>query len=180
MSGQLAERVVVGRIGAAHGVKGWVKIHSYTEPAGNLFDYQPLVMGRGGDRWEAIEIDQWRDQGKALVAHIRGCDDRDAAMLLAGRELACDAGRLPTLGEGDYYWSELEGMGVYARQGIDELLLGRIDHLMATGANDVMVVRPTEHSIDGRERLVPWLPERFVLEVDRSARRVLVDWDPEF
>lgn len=174
------QRVVVGRIAAAHGVRGWVKIHSYTDPATNLFDYQPLEMRGGDGRGEAVAIDQWRPQGKGLVAHIVGCDDRDAAMLLGGRELVCDAARLPALGDREYYWAELEGLEVYVRQGEREQLLGAIDHLLSTGANDVMVVRPIEGSIDRRERLIPWMLDRYVLEVDRARGRVLVDWDPDF
>jgi 16S rRNA processing protein RimM len=60
------------------------------------------------------------------------------------------------------------------------LALGRIDHLMETGANDVLVVRGDEQSIDRRERLIPYLPDRVVLEIDLAEQTMRVDWDPDF
>jgi 16S rRNA processing protein RimM len=60
------------------------------------------------------------------------------------------------------------------------VLLGRLDHLMETGANDVLVVRACDGSLDQRERLIPWIPDEVILAVDRARRELLVDWDPEF
>ena len=171
--------VVIGKVSGVFGIKGWLKIHSFTEPGPNILDYQPLLMQRD-DGWEAIEIDQSRQHGKGLVVHLVGCDDRDQAQLLVRRELACDASRLPALQGQDYYWRDLEGLDVYVQQESAQLLLGRIDHLFATGANDVMVVRATEQSVDSRERLLPWMLEKYVLEVDLKNGRIVVDWDPDF
>jgi len=88
---------------------------------------------------------------------------------------------LPQLDDGEFYWNELEGMRVKARLADGTaVLLGRVDHLMETGANDVLVVRACEGSMDRRERLVPWVPDEVILAVDRAQRELLVDWDPEF
>ena len=87
---------------------------------------------------------------------------------------------MPELGEGEYYWRQLEGLKVVVRGDAGEQLLGRVDHLLETGANDVLAVVPCEGSIDQRERLVPWLPERVVMNVDLDAGVIRVDWDPAF
>lgn len=177
MADRASQRVVVGRIAGPYGVKGWLKVLSYTEPDTNLFAYGPLEM-RLGESWEPVEIDQHRRHGKGLVMHVAGCDDRNDAQCLVGRELACRQAALPELGAADYYWSQLEGLEVVTRA--ESLVLGRVDHLLETGANDVLVVAPTADSCDGRERLIPWLPGNTVCEVDLAGSRVVVDWDPSF
>ena len=173
------EQVIVGKITAVYGVKGWVKIHSYTDPDTNILEFHQLRLQRDSG-WSAIDIDQGRRHGKGLVAHIVGCDDRDAAALFTQRELAVSVEELPEPAAEEVYWRELEGMEVYSVTGEQSLLLGRVGHLFATGANDVMVVEPTADSIDDTERMIPWVLERFVLELDRPGKRILVDWDPEF
>jgi 16S rRNA processing protein RimM len=173
------EPVIVGKISAAYGIKGWVKIHSYTDPDTRIFEFRQLQMQRG-DAWVPVEIDASRRHGKGLVAHIVGCDDRNQAALLARHSLAVSADELPEAAADEVYWRDLEGMAVYARSGDGAVLLGQIAYLFATGANDVMVVASTAESIDDRERMIPWVPAERVLEVDTAARRVLVDWDPDF
>ena len=79
---------------------------------------------------------------------------------------------MPAAKPGEYYWSDLEGLEVVTVEGI---ALGRVSHLVATGANDVLVVKD-----DKRERLIPFLLGQFVTEVDLEAARLTVDWDPEF
>lgn len=175
-----ANPLVIGRIAAVYGVKGWVKLYSFTEPMENALQYRHCFLKRGG-QWQAVEIDQGRPHGKGLVVHLAGVDDREQARALTGCELAVPVEELPALEEGEYYWHQLEGLAVVTgAPGGGDLLLGRVDHLMDTGANDVLVVRPCEGSIDRRERLIPYVPGQFVLEVDTDAGRIWVDWDPEF
>ena len=83
---------------------------------------------------------------------------------------------LPALGQGEYYWHQLQGLRVESRGSC----LGQVDHLLETGANDVLVVKPCEGSIDSRERLVPWVQGQYVIAVDLEAGVIEVDWDPEF
>ena len=167
--------LVIGRISGVYGIKGWVKILSWTEPMENLLAYGSWRVQRQPG-WEDIAIDAGRRHGKGLVAHIDGVDDRDAALALKGLEIAVPAAVLPKLEEGAYYWRELEGVSVYS----NGELLGQVDHLLETGANDVLVVKPCVGSRDERERLIPWLPDTVVQQVDLGADRIMVDWDPEF
>lgn len=170
--------VVVGRLGAAHGIKGWLKVYSYTAPPENLLGYRELWMraADGGAWWPAKRIDG-RRQGRILVLLLDGIEDRDQAQLLTGCELAVAKQSLPPLEAGDYYWHQLQGLVVELTDG---RRLGRVDHLLETGANDVLVVRGDGDSIDRNERLLPYLPRQVVLDVDLRRGVMRVDWDPEF
>jgi 16S rRNA processing protein RimM len=167
--------LVIGRIGGVFGIKGWLKILSYTEPMENLLQYENCQIKRRSG-WGAIVIDEGRLHGKGVVAHIKGVDDRNQAEELKGCEIAIPLAELPELAGEEYYWHQLEGLSVYSG---DELL-GRVDHLIDTGANDVLVVKPCEGSRDQRERLIPWLREDVVRRVELASARIEVDWDPEF
>lgn len=163
-------RVVLGQVGAVYGVRGWVKLWSFTDPADNLLEYRELELSLGGE-WRSARMVDGRRQGKALVARFEGCTDRDQAALLVGAELAVTRDRFPEPAEGEYYWADLVGLEVVTTGGV---ALGKVEQMMATGANDVMVVQGE------RERLLPFLPERCVRAVDLAGGRIVVDWDPEF
>jgi 16S rRNA processing protein RimM len=169
MSGQ--RRVLLGKIVGVFGVKGWVKLQSHTDPREALFDYLPWVLRQRGTERIIDEI-EGRAQGRGLVASFPGVETRDAAEALIGTEIWVDRAALPAPRRGEYYWVDLEGLAV---QTVDGVSLGRVSHLFATGANDVLV------AIDGeRERLVPFLIDDVIRRVDLEARLIVVDWDPEF
>lgn len=171
------DALLVGRITAAHGIKGWVKVASFTDPKENIFGYGPWYL-RGADGWQAVKLTNWRPQGKGLVARIDGCSDRTLAETTqVGREIAVPRTVLPAPEDGEYYWRDLMGLRVCLVDGRD---LGVLREMMETGANDVMIVRGDANSIDRGERLIPWLMDQVVLRVDLAAGRVEVDWDPDF
>ena len=178
------ELLTVGKLTACYGVKGWLKVHSYTDPEENFLQYGGwMVQRRGGA--EPIEIDAGKRHGKGLIVHIKGVDDRSAAEAYHGLEVAVQAESLPVLDEGDYYWRQLEGLEVWCRvegiegggsDDVEAVLLGTVDYLIETGANDVLVVKASEDSIDQQERLIPYLPGDVVTRVDLEAARIEVDW----
>lgn len=172
--------VVLGSITAVYGVKGWVKVYSHTNPMTNILNYKHWILNHDG-RQQTIEVDQGRRQGKGLIAHIVGCDDRDLARNYCGAEILIAEDDLPKPADDEIYWHELEGLNVMAsdEEGND-ILLGRVSHLMETGANDVLVVRACKGSLDKRERLLPWLIDQVVQEVNPQEGFIRVDWDPEF
>ena len=175
-----ADLLIVGKITGCYGVKGWVKIHSYTEPKENFLGFGKWVLQRKGGV-EPIEFDDGRAQGKGLVVHIAGVDDRNLAESYRGLEVAVQAGSLPDLQEGDYYWSQLQGLQVWCNDQSDEasderVLQGSVEYLIETGANDVLVVKPSEGSIDDRERLIPYLPGDVVTRVDLAEAVIEVNW----
>jgi 16S rRNA processing protein RimM len=169
-------RVKLGRITTVYGVKGWVKVFSNTEPMDNIFAYQPWQILMNG-QWQEVKVKQGKQHGKGLVAQLEGCNDREKAKLYAGAEIAVDRSMLPELDDGDYYWSQLTGLNVETETGVK---LGKVDHLIATGSNDVLVVKGNQDSIDTEERLIPWLPDQVITKVDLLGGVIRVDWDPEF
>jgi 16S rRNA processing protein RimM len=179
MSANSSNLVSIGRITAVYGVKGWVKIHSYTDDPGAVFSYTPWVL-KTAHGVKPVEIDEARPHGKGFVAHIKGVDERDVAATYTGVDIAVSRDQLPVLAEGEYYWSQLEGLVVISLYENQSVRLGRVSKILETGANDVLVVVPDEASIDQRERLIPYLPGQFVLAVDLAASEMRVDWDPEF
>ena len=163
--------VTLGRVSSFYGVRGWVKIHSDTDPRDNILSYSPWYLNRGKG-WEACELEGGRAHGKSVVVKLPGCEDRDAAAEWMGAVIAVRRDQLDDqLDDGEYYWADLEGLEGVTTEGV---VLGRLDHLFETGANDVMVVK------GDRERLLPYLWEQVVKDVDLEHRRMVVDWDPEF
>ncbi|MEI7037133.1 ribosome maturation factor RimM [Fulvimonas yonginensis] len=165
-------RVLVGRIVGLYGVQGWLKIESWTEPRTQIFRYQPWQLETAPGEMREIDGVSGRPQGKGLICHLPGVEDRDAAAALVGQDIHVARELLPPPAKDEYYWVDLEGLEVVTTEGVS---LGRVSHLFATGANDVVVVR------DGaRERLIPFVQGTYVRSVDLSDGRMVVDWDPEF
>jgi len=168
--------IVLGKVSSVYGVKGWVKVFSYTEPMDRILEYGDWTL-RQGQTTTLVEVDKGRSHGKGMVAHLKGVDDREIAKKYSGAEICVPKDRLPELDEGEYYWYELEGLAVINTHGV---VLGEVDHLMAAGpGNDVIVVKRSANSIDRRERLIPHV-DQFVLKIDLTEGQMTVDWDPEF
>jgi 16S rRNA processing protein RimM len=169
----------VGRITSVFGIKGWVKIHSDTEPPENIASYSPWwVKTRHGVK--AMEVDEFQPHGKGFIAHIKGIDDRTLAETLAKANISVERDQLPALDADEYYWHQLENLQVITVFDGAEAVLGRVSHLLETGANDVIVVKADADSVDDRERLVPYVPEQFIKKIDLDAGKIWVDWDPAF
>ncbi len=165
------QSLVVGKIVGLFGVKGWVKIHSFTEPRENILRYSPWLLKKGTD-CKQIAVADGGLHGKSVIACLTGIDDRDSAASLQGYEILIAADSLPKAAAGEYYWRDLIGLQVETVQGVP---LGMVDYLLETGANDVLIVKQNE-----RERLIPFLQGQFVKSIDLSAGKMIVDWDPEF
>lgn len=170
---QTDEMILVGRVSGLFGVRGWVRLHSDTEPRENILSYSPLYLEREG-QWQAVEVMGGRKQGKAVVAQLGECTDRDAAALLVGARIAIRQEQLRDTEDGEYYWRDLLGLKVIT---LEKVELGLITRMMETGANDVIVVRAEE---DGQERLLPFIQGDVIKEIDLEQGRMTVDWDPEF
>lgn len=153
---------------------------SYTQPKESIFGYHPWHLASADGRLESIEVDDGREQGAGLVAHIAGIDERDVARLYCQRDILVNKNQMPALEEGAYYWHQLIGLKVYSSFDGRESFLGTIKQMMETGANDVMVVTPCEGSVDKRERLLPYLTGHYGIAVNLPDGRLMIDWDPEF
>jgi 16S rRNA processing protein RimM len=164
-----SERIVrLGEIAGVYGVRGWVKVLSFTEPRSNLFDYTDWLLDRAG-RCRSVRLEAGREKGRSLVAKLAGVDDRDAALALIGTGIAVRRSELPEPAAGEFYWADLEGLEVRTTAGE---VLGRVERLVATGANDVLV-------LDG-ERMIPFVRGPIVSDIDLAAGRIVVDWDASY
>lgn len=165
-------RILVGRVVGAFGVRGEVKLESWTEPRSAIFGYRPWILrdARGNER--ELTTVRGRQIGKGLSAEIPGVEDRDAAEAMRGVEVFVPRSALPKPAEGEFYWSDLEGLAVVT---VDGVALGRVSHLFSTGANDVLVAHDGE-----RERMIPFVRPQFVTGIDLAEGRITVDWDPDF
>ena len=159
--------VVLGRIAGLFGVKGWVKVYSYTEPREAVLNYDRWLLS-GNDGWREATVAEGQRHGKTIIARIEGYVDRDQAAELIGTEIAVRRDALPVIRAGQFYWSDLEGLRVVHRDGTE---LGRVAYLLETGANDVMVVQ------GDKEILIPFVIDEFVLGVDLAEGRIDVDWE---
>lgn len=168
---QKSDTLVVGKIAGLYGVRGWVKVYSHTQPKENILDYQPWLLMVDGKLVEQ-QLDGGRLHGKGIVVKLKGCEDRDMAASYIGADIRVRIDQLPTPESGAYYWRDLTGLLVINTQGEH---LGVVDHLLETGANDVLVVMAGE-----RQRLIPFVMDDVVIDVDLDNRRMTVVWDADF
>jgi len=183
--------IVLGQISGIYGVRGWVKIHSYTAPRENILSYAPWQIRLPGESWRPVTVLDGRMQGKGIVARLEGWDTPEAARSLVGAEIAMPRAQLPAPAKGEYYWSDLIGLQV---QGVDNTPLGTVESLMETGANDVLVVqaphrdvqvspeagcRKRQSGASGKKHLIPFI-DGVIVSVDLDAKVLRVDWDIDY
>lgn len=172
-----AQTVVVGQLGAVYGVKGWIKVQSFTDDPEAIFEYHPWQLVLQGKE-QAVQVEEWRRHNKGLIAKLAGVEDRDQAHRFTGAEIVISAELLPELPEDEFYWRDLIGMTVVNTDGYN---MGIVDQLMATASNDVMVVKANSNDAFGRsERLIPFIQSQYVQEVDKPNKRIIVDWPSDF
>ena len=160
-------RILIGRITGVYGLRGWLKIESYTSPPENIFSFQPWYVQR--DKcWQAVNTRDTRIHGKGMIVALEGITDRDDARELVGAEISIFRSQMADLPPGEFYWVDLIGLRVINLQG---KTLGEMTGILETGANDVMVV-------EGQERyLIPIVWGMYILDIEPEKRRISVDWD---
>lgn len=168
MSGE--RRILLGRVVGVHGVQGWVKLESHTQPRQNILQYLPWTLRHRGVEHPVAQV-HGRMQGQRLLAHWPELEHRDQAETVIGAEIWVPRSSLPSPSPNEYYWVDLESLRVVGAGGFD---FGHVSHLFSTGANDVMSVRGE------RERLIPFIRGDVIKRVDFEAGLIEVDWDPEF
>ncbi|MEO8040544.1 MAG: ribosome maturation factor RimM [Betaproteobacteria bacterium] len=158
----------MGRVAAPFGIKGWIKVQTFTETIDGLLGYEMWWLG-SGDSWEKYRIEDGVVHGKVILAKLLGAETREVVAMLKGLEVAVPREALPEA-EGMVYWTDLVGLRVVNREGI---YLGTVDSLLDNGAHGVMVVH------GDRERLIPFVPVH-VDGVELETGRILVDWQQDF
>ena len=169
------EKIVLGKITGLHGVKGWVKVFSNTDPREGITQYGSWFLqlpNANAGQWREVKLEAGRPQAKTVIAKLEGYDDRDESQQLIGAVIAINQDQLKPLRQNEYYWRDLIGLRVVNQQNVE---LGRVDSFFETGANDVLVVKD-----ETQERLIPWTMGHAVLEVNIEQGVISVDWDEDF
>jgi 16S rRNA processing protein RimM len=183
------DAVELGRLQDAWGVKGWLRIHPHSSETEALFASDQWFLqppearfARGFSAFSGgvvVTVAEIKTHADGVVAKLAGLDDRDAAQALKGVRIFVPRSAFPATPEGEYYWVDLLGLDVVNRQGEH---LGVVKDLMPTGPHSVLVLAYDEQ--DGEqtrqnERMIPFV-SAYVDEVDRSARRITVDWQTDY
>jgi len=163
--------VIMGRVAAAFGIRGWVKIQPFSEFVDSLLDYKTWYVGHENGPWRKVDVVQAETHDKTLAVQFPDCPDRNAAEKLKGLLIAVPRSSLPEQVEGEYYWADLIGMSVVNQAGET---LGTVVELLDTGANDVLIVRG-----NGPDVLIPFL-NSVIGPVDLAAKTIQVNWSADF
>ncbi len=160
-------KIVLGKIIGPQGLKGWLKVYSYTRPPESIFDYASwqLEFGRG----KTAKVENYTSTGKNLAVKLIGVDDRAAAESLKYCEIFVESGQLETLNDGEYFWHQLVGLSVINS---DDKDIGVVKELIETGTNDVLVI---QGDADLGLTALPWIPD-VIIKTDLEAGEIHVDW----
>lgn len=162
------EFVVIGKLGSTYGIRGWLKVFSFTEGVQDILQYSPWYLESSAG-WQTIEVKDGREHGKLVVAKLKGYDTPEQARLLTGKQIAVKRSQLPALQKNEFYWTDLVGLTVINQHGET---LGEIAYLMETGSNDVIVVK-----VNGKEYGIPYLPDTVITQIDLANKIMRVNWD---
>lgn len=164
--------IVIGQLGSPHGVKGWLKLHSYMQLPEDLLNYQPWQIRRKNStvletlRYEAVE-----GRSSHMLVLLQGLSDRNAAALYTLADIVLPRAELPRLSDNEYYWDDLVGLDVVNKEDVH---LGKVDYLFETGSNDVLVIKGE------KQHAIPYLMGDIVLDINLDKKVIRVDWDPDF
>ncbi|MBA2657814.1 MAG: ribosome maturation factor RimM [Tatlockia sp.] len=162
--------VIVGRFGRPHGIKGFITIHSFTEPRDNILRYSDWHV-YVDNLWQPLKILHVESNVKSIIAQVEGYPEREQVATLANVEIAIRRTQLPSLDKGEYYWHQLVGMQVINQQGEN---FGKVIEILPTGTNDVLVVE------GDKRHLIPYLLGQYIIDVDLGSNLIRVDWDMDF
>ena len=161
------QRIMMGRVAGIYGVRGWLKVMSYTKPRENILNYAPWQL-KIKDSWREVFLLERKIHNKGLVVAFKGVADRDSAREFVGADIAVMRTQLQELPKGEYYQVDLLDMQVINQ---DRKNLGRVTKILETGANDVLVIEG-----EGRH-LIPLVLPTYVREIDQEAGVIKVDWE---
>ena len=162
------KKIYLGKITGVHGIKGWLKIQSYSSPPENILNYPSWIITNKGEE-DFYSIEQGRKQNNKIVVKLEKIDDRNTAESLINSKIQILRSDLPKLSNENYYWSDLVGLSVLNSE---ETVIGKIESLIETGANDVMVII----TLKDERILIPFVMHEIIKEVDIELNYVKVDW----
>mgnify|MGYP006121121181 FL=1 len=166
-------KIILGKLGKPHGLKGFLYLHYYGENPNSLLDYIEVFI----DESSIGRIDKVINLKNRVTVYISGIDNRNKAESLRDKDIYVNEKQLPQLDNGEFYHYQLERLSVVNNEGE---ILGCIDNVMGTGANDVLVVKPSEKSLDDLERLIPYLKDDVVESINIEENIMIVEWPSNF
>ena len=166
-------KILLGKLGKPHGVKGFLYIHYYGEDPNKLYDYEGLLLDDG----TSVKVDKLLLQKDRVILKFLETNSRNDAEKLRDKELFIKEDSLPVLENNQAYYFELEGLNV---KNLDNVVLGRVKEILKTNANDVLVIEPTKSSVDEKERLVPYVKDNVVKEINKIDKTILIDWSEDY
>ena len=165
------KKIYLGRITGVHGIKGWLKIQSFSSPPENILNYPIWIINHQGEE-DFYSIEQGRKQNNKIVVKLEKIDDRNTAESLINSKIQIQRSDLPKLSNENYYWSDLVGLSVLSSE---EKVIGKIESLIETGANDVMVI----NALKDERILVPFVMHEIIKEVNVELNYIKIDWSIE-
>ena len=169
MKDEAGKPIIMGKLGAPHGVKGWIKVHPNTADLESLTQYSTWLIGRPG-HWQSCRVEDCKINHTTFLAKFFDLETPEAVAVLTNQQIALDRMQLPPLTEDEgYYWADLEGATVVNVSGLE---LGKVAYLYEAGETDVMVVR---NAVGDKHIL--FLEGEIVKQVSLEEHRIVVDWE---
>lgn len=159
----------IGKVIGLHGVKGWLKILSFSSPPENIFNYKSLIISNKYIN-QIFHIEDSRKQGKKILIKLDNIDDRTSAESLKESDIYIQRSDLPQLSEDTYYWEDLLGFNVFNQNNIK---IGNVDSFIETGSNDVLIVKTTKN----KNILIPFIMNKSIKVVNTESHYITVDWE---
>ena len=167
MDGAQQHLIAVGHISGTHGIKGQVRLHSYSGNIASLQSAVQVLLRSKSGRSRQVRLTRVSSHGNKILLTLEGFTSIDEAQELIGHELLLHRDQLPATADGEYYWHDLMGLTVLTTDG---RALGTLTEILETGANDVYLVRNQE---TGREHLIPAIAS-VINSVDLQSRTMLI------
>ena len=166
-------KILIGKLGKPHGIKGFVYFLYYGKDLSTLKGYKDLYI----DDFPSARLEKMFEKRDRLIIKLSACDSRNTAEELRNKEVYILENNLPDLKKGEYYLYELEGLVV---KNLDSQILGEVKEIFGTKANEVLIVKNTDESIDDKERLIPYVKPQVVKEILLEEGVILVDWHENY
>ena len=165
--------ILLGKLGKPHGVKGYLYFHYYGDDVNNLDSYDSFQTEDGLN----LKLEKKFEKSDRLIIKFESFNDRNSIENLRNKDIYILEADMPELDPGEYYLYQLEGLAVHNLQGLN---LGKVDGILGTKSNEVLVVESTTASIDDKQRLIPYLKPQVVKNIELEESVIIVDWPEDF
>jgi len=167
--------ICIGSIGKPRGLKGEFFLNSFCNPAENIVTYRPLITIEDNNKHK---IEYIKKSHNKFVSKIVNVSDLDQIKLFTNKKLYIKNSDLPKLSDKEVYWHELKGMNVFVHKTNENL--GVVKEMNNFGSDDCLVIVSTKDSIDNKERLIPFIKDKFINHIDKTNKIIYVDWQKDF